>query len=154
MESVKEVFDLAVELDLYNLAHRVYWAISQKKVDLTDSSKKLEEIEYDEVSINNMVEANLLGIGKVQLFVVQTGNPEWYAFYLSESGLEANSMHIKKFREKPRNITRADRLMVSLMDFVDKDMEMNLYEYRRKVIEFPVYVGHAESGKHTLYNIS
>lgn len=154
MVTVKEVFDLAVEMDLYKLAHRVYWAITQAKVTLTDCSKKLEQIEYDESAIEKMVETNLLGIGKVKLFVIQTGNPKWYAFYLSESGLEANSMHIEKFREQPKNITRSDRLMVPLMSFVDKGTEMSIYEYRKKVVEFPAYVGHAESGEHVLHNLA
>lgn len=153
MESVKDVFDLAIELDLYKLAHRVYWAIAQGNVSLTDSSRNLEQIEYDEGEIQEMVERNTLGIGIVQLFVIQTRTPNWFAFYLSKSGLEAHSMHVKIFREKPVNIVKAERLMIPLMTFAESNTEMSIYEYRKKLIEIPAYLGHAESGRHVLYKL-
>lgn len=154
MTSVKEVFDLAIELDLYKLAHRVYWAITNQQVSLTDQSQKLAEIKFNENEISSLVERNVLGIGQVQLFVVQTQKSNWFAFYLSKSVLEAHSMHLKSFREKPVNIVKAERLMIPLMTFAEKDTEMSLYEYRKKLIEFPAYVGHAEAGRHVLYNLA
>ncbi|HJF32796.1 MAG TPA: hypothetical protein K8V56_13620 [Sporosarcina psychrophila] len=151
--SVKEVFDLAVELDLDKLAHRVYWALTQQKASLTDSSDKLTTIQYDEDAIESLIEKNSLGIGRVKLFVIQTSKPGWYAFYFAQSGLEASSLHSGMFNEKPTSIVNAPRLMIPLMTFAETGVEMNLYERRKKLIEFPAYIGHAEAGKHVLYKM-
>lgn len=151
--SVKEVFDLAVELDLDKLAHRVYWALAQQKASLTDSSDKLTEIQYDERAVESLIEKNTLGIGRIRLFVIQTNNPGWYAFYFAQNSLEASSLHSSLFHEKPVSIVSAPRLMIPLMTFSETGVEMSLYEHRKKMIEFPAYVGHAEAGKHVLYKV-
>lgn len=140
-------------MDLGELAHRVYWAITQRVVSLDDNSDKLTMIQYDEMEIDNLTQRNMLGIGLVKLFVIKTQNANWYAFYLSKSSLEAHSLHSRLFRENPVSISSAERLMTPLMTFAETGEEMNLYEYRKSLIDFPAYIGHAEAGRHVFYKM-
>ncbi|MFS0575078.1 hypothetical protein AB1K83_05565 [Sporosarcina sp. 179-K 3D1 HS] len=149
--TVKEVFDFAVETDMTQLAHRIYWALGERLVELQDDSELLHGLPYDDPAIDSMTERNVLGIGRVQLFVLETANVEWYSFILAESSFEAFHLHADLFRERPRNVTRSERLMIPEMLLADTGEEVNLYDYRKSVVEFPAYVGHAKAGERVLY---
>lgn len=151
--TVQEIFDFAIETDGLMLAHRVYWALSENMVQLEDDSEKLQEINYDETAVNGMVERNLLGIGRIKLFVIQTSNEKWFSFILAENSLDAYRLYADLFREKPVKVTRSDRLMIPTMFIADTGKETSLYEYRKHVVEFPAYVGHAEAKTRVLYRM-
>ncbi|GEN83599.1 hypothetical protein SLU01_19110 [Sporosarcina luteola] len=153
MVTVREMFDFAIETDGLNLAHRIYWALSENLVQLEDDSEKLDAIHYDESAIYSMVERNVLSIGRIKLFVIQTSNEKWYSFILAENSLDAYRLYADLFREKPRKVTRSDRLMIPTMDIADTGQQTNLYEYRKNVVQFPAYVGHAEANTKVLYRM-
>ncbi|MDW0112234.1 hypothetical protein QT711_03490 [Sporosarcina saromensis] len=153
MATVKEVFDYAIETDLSGLAHRVYWAISQQLVQLSDDSLKLDAVDYDENAISNLIEKNMLGIGKVKLFVIQMLQKEWYSFYFAENSLEAYQLHCKRFGKPTGKVVHAERLMIPQMHFADSGQEINLYDYRKNVVEFPTFIGNAKAGEHVLYRL-
>lgn len=150
MITVQDMFDYALEMDLSHLAHSIYWALQKDQVTFHDDSKKLQAIEFDEVDIQRMMEKNELNIGTVKLFVID-GRDDWYAFYLAEHSLDAYRLHEELFREKHRNITRADRLMIPYMTFAETGVEECLYEHRKEIITYPAYVGHAKAGERVLY---
>lgn len=153
MVTVKEVFDYAVETDMSQLAHRVYWAISKNAVRLEDDCEKLNIVNANSHEVQELVEKNVLGIGNVSLFVIQTKKAGWFSFYLARNVLEAQQLHSELFREQGGKITRADRLMIPLMTFSDTGNEESLYDYRKRVVQYPIYVGHAKAGEHVLFRL-
>ena len=55
MVSVQEVFQLAIEMDMIHLAHRIFWAIANGKVQMDEDSERLDAIDYDDEAISKMV---------------------------------------------------------------------------------------------------
>ncbi|PIC83625.1 hypothetical protein [Sporosarcina sp. P1] len=153
MITVQDMFDYALEMDLSHLAHSIYWALLKDQVTFQDDSKKLQAIEFDEVEIKRMMEKNDLNIGKVKLFVMD-GPDDWYAFYLAEHSLDVYQLHEQLFREQQCNITRADRLMINRMTFMETGAEECLYEHKKEIINYPAYVGHAKAGERVLYRVA
>ncbi|MEV9641736.1 hypothetical protein ABZ756_13625 [Mammaliicoccus sciuri] len=153
MITVKDIFDYAVELDLSRLAHSVYWAISNKLVQPNDGSEKLKMLQYEDEVINQLIESNMLGIGRIKLFVIETQRKDWFAFHLAENALDANRLHSNLFRDQGGRITRADRLMIPIMAFAETGKEKNLYELKKSIVQYPAYVGHAKANEHVLYRM-
>lgn len=151
MTSVQEVFDLALEIDMISLAHRIFWAISKGHVTTGCASEKLDAIEYDEQAIAEIVQSNLLSIGKIKLFVVETSAENLFAFYYAENVLTAFSLHQELFRERPKKVTLANHLMTKLFYFNNTEASSILYEHRKKVVAYPYYLGHARAGEHIFH---
>ena len=76
MVSVQEVLQLAIEMDMIHLAHRIFWAIANGKVQMDEDSERLDAIDYDDEAISKMVAENKLSIGKIKLYVVETTKPD------------------------------------------------------------------------------
>lgn len=152
MITVQDMFDYALEMDLSHLAHSIYWALLTDQVTFQDDSEKLKAIEFDEVEIKRMMEKNDLNIGNVKCFVMD-GPDDWYAFYLAEHSLDVYRLHEELFREQQRNITRADRLMINRMTFMETGAEECLYEHKKEIMHYPAYVGHAKAGERVLYRM-
>ena len=150
MVSVQEVFQLAIEMDMVHLAHRIFWAIAKGKVKVDEDSERLDAIEYDDEAIAKMVARNQLSIGKVKLYVAETTIPDRFAFYYSENVLEAHALHQDMFRETPKRLTNASHLMPKLFHFDETDAANILYFHRNKVIAYPYYLGHARAGERVL----
>ena len=55
MITVQDMFDYALEMDLAHLANSIYWALLKDKVTFQDDSKKLPEIEFDEMEIKRLM---------------------------------------------------------------------------------------------------
>ena len=152
--TVQEFMDFALEYDLALLAHGTYWSISKGKVSAGDNVQKMIDLERtpeEDVEIENLVQQNFLGIGRIKLFVVQTRQPGWYAFYLAENVLDADGLHRDLFGETSVHVTRSERLMIPYMYFADLDKDQTIYEYRKNVVQFPAYVGHAMAGQHIIH---
>lgn len=150
MATVQEVLQLSIEVDMSELAHRIFWAISTDQVKVDEDSSSLDKITYDDEAITNMIKQNILNIGKIKLFVVETTNTNLYAFYYSENVLEVNSLHQELFRETPGKITSAAHLLGNTFHF---DMTKNwdiLYFHRNQVVAYPYYLGHVKA-KHNLF---
>lgn len=150
MVSVREVFQLAIEMDMIHMAHRIFWAITERKVKLDDDSEQLDTIDYDDEAISTMVAENKLSIGKIKLFVAETGVPHLFAFYYSENVLDAHALHRGLFQETPKRLTNASHLMPKLFQFVESSATNILYFHRNKVVAYPYYLGHARAGERVL----
>lgn len=150
--TVKDVLDLAVECDMSMLAHHAYWAITQNVVTLQDSSDKLKSIPVDEQAVQTLIESNMLGIGCIKLFVVKTNESNVYAFYFAKDSLEASELHSGKFGTV-QGISNGVRLMPNKMILADTGLEMTLFEYRKKLVQYPAYLGHARAGENVLYRL-
>lgn len=150
MVSVQEVFQLAIEIDMIHLAHRIFWAIGNGKVGGAEDSKRLEAIDYDDETILEMIAQNKLNIGKVKLYVAQTTKPDLFAFYYSENVLDAHALHQEMFQETPKRLTNAPHLMQKLFHFDEKGSGDVLYFHRNKVVAYPYYLGHAWAGERVL----
>lgn len=157
MPTVGEVFNLWLDLDMPNMSHWAFWALSHGHVTTDCPAEKLLEVERDEQAIQSMIANNLLDIGKIKIFVIETNTPDIYAFYFSENVLDAHRLHRQLFREKPKNITMSNRLLINRFEYeadfpTTGKLTTNLsegwfmYELRRSVVEFPSYVGHARAG--------
>lgn len=152
MITVKDMLDYALEIDLSHLGHSIYWALMNQHIQLQDDSEHLKAIEFNETEVQQMMAQNLLDIGKVKLFVMDTEN-DWYAFYLAEHSLDAYRLHEQLFRERQYRITRADRLMIHLMTFAETGEEECIYDHKKEVLTYPAYLGHAKAGGRTLYTM-
>ena len=150
MVSVLEVFQLAIEMDMMHLAHRIFWAIAEGKVKVEEDSERLDTIDYDDEAISKMVARNQLSIGKIKLYVAETTMPDQFAFYYSENVLDAHALHQDMFRETPKRLTNASHLMPKLFHFDEVDAAKILYFHRNKVIAYPYYLGHARAGERVL----
>lgn len=153
MATVKEVLDLAIEIELTGLAHRVFWAISNDLVTLNDPSERLDTLDYDEEVIAQMVEQNLLQIGKIKLYIIETQQSGIFAFYYCDNPLEANSLHREMFREAPKRVTTAPHLMTKIFHFYDTGASQILFFQRKEVVSYPYYLGHARAGKRCFYRV-
>ena len=120
MITVQEILHLAIETDMQDLAHRVFWAISEGKAKAGEDSKILDNIDYDNEAITKMIEQNVLNIGKVKLFVAETTEPEVFAFYYCENVLEAYALHQELFKERPKRLTNAPNLLGKVFHLDEK----------------------------------
>ncbi|PIC80735.1 hypothetical protein CSV75_02805 [Sporosarcina sp. P18a] len=153
MITVEELFDYAVDTDMSLTAHSIFWAITNHKVRMDEDCEKLKEIEFDQEAIQQPMKKNTLRIGEIKLFVVKSTQPNWYAFYLGKKEADAYRLHSETFRETGVKVTHADRLMPNLLTFAESGREESLYEYRKRVMQFPVYVGHVEAGKRLVHRV-
>lgn len=149
--TVKEMFDYAMEFDMKRLAHQIFWAITADKVQLTDDSNRLLKIHFDTETVQNMTEQNVLGLGRVKLYVVPSFN--WYAFYYAKNILEVSGLHKSLFNEHPSRIIESPSLQTKVMYFVDLDIEYALIDYKKTIVEFPIYLGHAAPKEYHLYRL-
>ncbi|NYF26077.1 hypothetical protein [Sporosarcina sp. JAI121] len=150
MVAVQEVFQLAIEMDMVHMAHRIFWAIAEGKVKVEEDSERLDVIDYDDEAISKMVARNQLCIGKIKLYVAETTMPDRFAFYYSENVLEARELHQDMFREIPKRLTNASHLLPKLFHFDETDAATILYFHRNKVVAYPYYLGHARAGERVL----
>lgn len=153
MVTVQEVFQLAIEMDMIHMAHRIFWAIANGKVNAEEDSERLDAIDYDDEAISEMVVGNQLLIGKIKLYVAETRVPDRFAFYYSEDVLEAHALHQEMFRETPKRLTSAPHLMQKLFDFDETSVADILYFHRKKVVAYPYYLGHAKVGERVLERV-
>lgn len=115
-----------------------------------EDSELLDAIDYDDEAISKMVARNQLSIGKIKLYVIETREPELFAFYYSANVLEAHALHQDMFRETPKRMTNASHLMPKLFHFDEMDAANILYFHRNKVVAYPNYLGHARAGERVL----
>lgn len=149
--TVKEILEYATEFELCRLAHQVFWAVSTQQINLADDSNKLLELIYDEAAVHEMTERNVLGIGRIKLYVVESFAQ--YAFYFASNPLEVSVMHREKFGERTGAITEAHRLLTKVMYFADLDIHIPLINHRKTIVQFPAYLGHAAAGQYILHRL-
>ena len=154
MITVQDVLNLAIETDMNYLAHRIFWAVTVGEVNTGECSSVLDHVEYDEEAINKMIDTNLLDIGKVKLFVASPKHPEIFMFYFSENVLEAHALHQKLFNETPKRLIQASHLLGKVFEMEGMKESEVLYFHRRKIVEFPYYLGFARAGERLLNCVS
>lgn len=149
--TVKEILEYATEFELCRLAHQVFWAVSTQQINLVEDSNKLLELIYDEAAVHEMTERNVLGIGHIKLYVVESFAQ--YAFYFASNPLEVSVLHREKFGERIGAITEAHRLLTKVMYFADLDIQISLIDHRKTIVQFPAYLGHASAGQYILHRL-
>ncbi|MEK3955336.1 hypothetical protein [Psychrobacillus sp. FSL K6-1464] len=154
MITVKELFDGAVEYDMKFVAHAIFWALSEKIIGLEDDANKLQEIVLNQEAIQKLTDQNILGIERIKLFVITTNNPSLFAFYFAEDILAASGLHQNLFGEQGTKITKSTRLMSKYMHFATPNLSTNFFEYRKRFVQYPAYIGHAVAGENVCYQLS
>ncbi|MGE7917253.1 hypothetical protein [Lysinibacillus xylanilyticus] len=149
--TVKEILEYATEFELRHLAHQVFWAVSTQQINLADDSNKLLELSYDEAAVREMTDRNVLGIGRIKLYVVESFAQ--YAFYFANNALEVSMLHREKFGEVAGAITEAHRLLTKEMYFSDLDIQISLIDHSKTIVQFPAYFGHAAAGQYVLHRL-
>lgn len=150
--TVKELLEYAVEDEHSVLAHTIFWGMTTQGISPEDDSEKLKELEFDREAISALVKNNVLGMGQIKLYVVRVST-EQFAFYFARNALEASSHHTRLFFQKPSTIVEAERLLHKYMYLADLDKNMMLVDYRKELLQFPVYIGHARANDHKLYRL-
>ncbi|WP_431030034.1 hypothetical protein [Lysinibacillus sp. LZ02] len=148
--TVKDLLDYSIDQEYSMMAHICYWAITTQNVQLEDDSKVIDQLAFGRQAITQLMQQNVLGLGQIKLYVI-TVNKHLYAFYFARNGLEAASHHKRIFREQPQNISEAPRLMHKLMHLTSINKEIFLIDYRKQILQFPAYIGHARSGEYVLH---
>lgn len=150
MITVRDLFQLTIDMDMKKLAYYIFWAMKKRFVSLEDDSTLLDAIPYNLVEIGLLTEANPLQIGIFSLYVVETGQQNIYAFYYARSHQEAESYHTHRFREQAGKTHFTPHLMGKAF-FIEKEESEILYFHRQQVVEFPYYLGHAEAQTRILW---
>lgn len=150
--TVKEILEYAVEGEHSVLAHMIFWGMTTQGISPEDDSNKLKDLEFDREAITALVKNNVLGMGQIKLFVVKVSS-ELFAFYFARNVLEANAHHTRLFSQKAASIVEAERLLHKSMYLADLDKHMMLVDYRKELLQFPAYIGHAEAGDDRLYRL-
>lgn len=153
MITVQELLQYATETDMSLTAHSLYWAITEKKIALHDDSEKLKSLSFDEVAIRKILQQNLLRIGEVKLFAMQTRQKNWYAFYFAKHSLDVHHLHETRFGETDGKVTQADRLLPNLMVFAESGKETSWFACRKSVQVCPAYMGHVLAGERVVYRM-
>ena len=150
--TVKDLLDFSIDHEYSMMAHICYWAITTQNIRPEYDSKVLDQLVFDKQAITQLMEQNVLGLGQIKLYVV-TVSKSLYAFYFARNGLEAASHHRRVFREQPHNVVEAPRLLHKLMYLPSIDKEMFLIDYRKGILQFPAYIGHARPGMYVLHRL-
>ncbi|MGE7944087.1 hypothetical protein ACQKNB_18580 [Lysinibacillus xylanilyticus] len=125
--------------------------MSTQRINLADDSNKLLEVIYDEAAVREMKDRNVLGIGHIKLYVIESF--AHYAFYFASNQLEVSMLHREKFGELTGAITEAHRLLTKVMYFADLDIQISLIEHRKTIVQFPAYLGHVAAGQYVLHRL-
>ncbi|MER1986605.1 MAG: hypothetical protein ABS948_12010 [Solibacillus sp.] len=149
--TVKEIFDYAIEREHVFLAHWAFLALQQKLVTNDDKAERLKQVPLDMDVVKEFAERNVLGMRVIKLYVVRDAN-DYYAFYFANNSLEASMLHTQKFG-KPRSIVEAPSLMHRYMHIAAIEDHAFLIDYRKRFVEFPVYIGHAKANEHYLQRL-
>lgn len=152
MVNVREVLDLAVEIDAKWLAHHIYWAIKAGKVGSTDEASKLSEITYDEEAVEKLLQQNALHIEHVKLYIAETKAPGVYAFYYGRNVVEAQCLHQALFQETPTKWKQAKHLLIKSFHFYETKQHETFYFHRAKAASHPYYLGHINAGEEVLWD--
>lgn len=153
MITVQELMAYCIDREYSLMAHTCFWAISTQGINPDDDSEKLKDLTFDQVAITELVKTNILGFGQVKLFGLELQN-RIYAFYFAKTSYEALSLHRYLFGGSASKISEAKpRLLNTKMFWPDTEQEMTLLEYRKQLLDFPAYVGHARAGEHVLYKL-
>ena len=142
MITVNELFEYSIENEHIATAHAIFWAISQEIVQQTDDSKNLNTITYDNAAIEQLIQNNVLGLGTIKLYLITCKN-NWYAFYFAKNVLELNNLHRSLFNQDPGKIVEAKRLLHKYFTVDDEDIQ--LIDYRKNILSYPAYIGHAKA---------
>lgn len=151
--TVDELLEGSVELEMKLVAHAIYWALCEGLVNGNDDATKFFQITLNQEAILRLAEENVLAIGKIQLFVICTSNENQYAFYFAENVFSASQLHTSLFGEKVSRITNGSRLMLKPMYFAKQDCETTFLDYRKQVVEYPAYIGHAWANESVCYQL-
>lgn len=152
MITVQELMTHCIERENSLMAHLCFWAITTQGVTPEQNSDVLKQLSFDQMAITELVKSNILGIGQIKLFVIGTGN-NIYAFYFAKSGFEARAHHSYLFGQQAQQVVEAKKLLYTKMLWADSEQEMTLLEYRKTLVDYPAYVGHAKGGQHVLYKL-
>ncbi|GKV65209.1 MULTISPECIES: hypothetical protein [unclassified Sporosarcina] len=151
--TVGELFEFAVEMDMSLVSHNIYWALANKKIGVNDSVEKLKKVNSDEAAVLHLHKTNLLGIGRIKLYAIKTQTKDWFAFYFAEHSLDVFRLHGNKFGENDVSILNADRLATKVMASAESGREEFLFERKKRIAEFPAYIGHAKAGETVMYQM-
>ncbi|WP_153722988.1 hypothetical protein [Sporosarcina cascadiensis] len=132
------------------VAHDIYWAMTR---DLIDPANAICSIPYDNEEVSRLEKENVLGLGSIKLYVIKTKTKDVFAFYFAEHSLNVFRLHEKKFREYDVTIQNVDRLMIKVIACAVTGEEEFLFERRRRIAEYPAYVGHAWAGEMVIHQI-
>lgn len=151
--TVGEFFEFAVEMNMSLVSHNIYWALTNGKIGVNDSVEKLKNVNSDETEVLHLHKTNLLGIGRIKLYAIKTKTKDWFAFYFAEHSLDVFRLHGEKFGERDVHIQNADRLVSKVMASAENGKEEFLFERKKRIAEFPAYIGHAKAGEAVMYQV-
>ncbi|MER2107432.1 MAG: hypothetical protein ABS949_10885 [Solibacillus sp.] len=146
--TVKDIFDYAIDREHMFLAHWAFLALQQKLVANDDDANCLKQLPLDMDAVKEFAERNVLGMRVIKLYVVRD-TKEFYAFYFAKNSLEAMSLHQSVFGQA-QSIVEAPSLMHRLMYVQYIDEHIFLIDFRKRFVQFPVYIGHARANEHII----
>lgn len=120
---------------------------------MNDNVEKLKKVQSDEAEVFRLHKTNLLGIGRIKLYAIKTQTKDWFAFYFAEHALDVFRLHGEKFGENNVGILPADRLLCGVMASAETGKEEFLFDRKKRIAEFPAYVGHAKAGERVMFQV-
>lgn len=147
MQTFNELLQDAVLYDVPELAHMIYYAVKTNKINLGDpvDDDFIDQFgEADRLIIRDMTKSDYLKMRIIKLYVIPlTGNT--FAFYLTKDTNNLEKLHAQIFKQKPKKIIDAYRLIDRTLYFPDANTYKSFRDISKETVDFPKFVCTLES---------
>lgn len=137
--TVKEMLYESVNLNQSLLAHAIFLAVQEGKVDMEQPAASLNFSELDLARVKKMSEDNLLAMNKVTLYACPL-KPGYFAFILAHNEQEVRKEFVKVYGRQPSKVLEMESQMNRTMYFSDSGKYMDFWEIKNQVKSFPYFV--------------
>lgn len=133
---VRDVYLDCITYEESFLAHYIHHLLAEKKLSLDDDSSKIDLTQADHQKVAEMIENNVLGFHKVNIYSLKRNKKE-FVFIFAASEQEAIQFYVESFHQTPLNCQEYP------LDFeLARGKEVISFLVMRKEFEsFPAVVG-------------
>ncbi|MFP7296872.1 hypothetical protein [Neobacillus niacini] len=134
---VKDLYLYSLEYEMSQMAHFIYYLLSEKKISLDDDSTQLERAQADLQKVKELFDKNVLGIRKICIYSLKMNHKD-FVYIFAATREEAIHFYTETFQRKPLNCH------VSLLDYQfyrGKDV-ISFRDMRREFEDFPAIAGY------------
>lgn len=131
--------------------YTIYWVLTNGKIGVNDTVEKLKKVQPYEAAVLRLHKSNMLGIGRIKLYAIKTQTKDWFVFYFAEHALDVFRLHGKKFGENNKDVLNTYRLLFRMMASAETGKEEFLFERKKRIAEFPAYVGYVKAGERLMF---
>jgi hypothetical protein len=134
---VKDLFLDTIQYEYSFMAHYLYQLLAEKKLSLDDDISKIQLVKADIHKVNELVQKNLLGIGKIKIYSLKMTTTD-FVFIFATSRKQAIDFYNRTFLQPPLNCQD-----YSLdIEFYRGNDVISFRDMRKEIEEFPAIAGY------------